>query len=132
VTEPVQRNETIRISSDGVYRGATIHIPFPLESSDFLKLTKVNSLLPIWAHAFFTGTIVFIITVFAKWADRKYFSGVEDVSGTELLTLAILVVFAVILEVLYLFLPSEKKRMVSKIESHFKVNTPIAAGFNNE
>lgn len=132
MAEPLERNETVRISSDGVYRGVTVHVPFPLESSDFLKLTKVNSLLPIWAHAFFTGTSVFIITVFAKWANHKYFSGIEEVSSTELLTLGILVVFALIFEGLYLCLPSEKKKTISRIESHFENNTPRAAGFRYE
>lgn len=127
-----QGNETIRISSDGLYRGATVHTPFPLENSDFLKLTKVNSLLPIWAHTFFTGTSVFSITVLAKWLNHKYFNGIETVSNTEGLTLLILIVLAVIFEALYIILPSDKKKTISRIEKHFSENKPKAAGFGNE
>ena len=127
-----QGNKTIRISSDGLYRGATVHTPFPLENSDFLKLTKVNSLLPIWAHTFFTGTSVFSITVLAKWINHKYLDGIETVSSTEVITLTILVALALAFEGLYLMLPSEKKVTIAKIAKHFKENTPKAAGFGNE
>ncbi len=109
-----------------------MHTPFPLENSDFLKLTKVNSLLPIWAHTFFTGTSVFSITVLAKWINHKYLNGIETVSNTEFLTLVILVVFALIFESLYMILPSEKKETVSKIKKHFEENKPKAAGFGND
>ncbi|WP_413189863.1 hypothetical protein [Psychrobacter sp. AT9] len=127
-----QSSKTIRISSDGLYRGATVHTPFPLENSDFLKLTKVNSLLPIWAHTFFTGTSVFSITVLAKWINHKYLNGIETVSSTEIITLVILVALALAFEGLYLMLPSEKKVTIAKIAKHFKENTPKAAGFGNE
>ena len=127
-----QGSKTIRISSDGLYRGATVHTPFPLENSDFLKLTKVNSLLPIWAHTFFTGTSVFSITVLAKWINHKYLDGIETVSSTEVITLTILVALALAFEGLYLMLPSEKKVTIAKIAKHFKENTPKAAGFGNE
>lgn len=128
----VARNETVKISGDGIYRGVTVHVPFPLEDSDFLKLTKVNSLLPIWAHAFFTGTSVFVIMVLAKWLDHKIFSGADAVSSTEWLTLSMLAVLAIIFEALYLLSPSEKKQTIKKIEKHFEVNKPKAAGFGNE
>ena len=127
-----QESKTIRISSDGLYRGATVHTPFPLENSDFLKLTKVNSLLPIWAHTFFTGTSVFCITILAKWINHKYFNGIETVSNTDWLTLVILIIFALIFEGLYMTLPSERKKTLLKIEKHFKENEPKAAGFGNE
>ncbi len=132
MSETTQRNETVKISRDGLYRGVTVHVPFPLENSDFLKLTKVNSLLPIWAHAFFTGTSVFVITVLAKWLNHEYYNGTDVVSNTEWLTLGILAVLALVFEGLYLWLPSEKKKTISKIEDHFEQNKPKAAGFGNE
>ncbi|MGI2788873.1 hypothetical protein [Vibrio fluvialis] len=132
MNQATQIGETVKISSDGLYRGVSVHVPFPLENSDFLKLTKVNSLLPIWAHAFFTGTSVFVITVIAKWIDNKYYSGPDAVSTTEWLTLGILALLALIFEALYLCLPSDKKKTISKIEEHFKSNIPKAAGFENE
>ncbi|WP_413616370.1 hypothetical protein MRB56_08740 [Halomonas cupida] len=130
--QQIDRDDTVKISSDGVYRGASVHIPYPLENSDFLKITKVNSLLPIWAHAFFTGTSVFVITVASKWINHKYFSGIENVSTTEVITLSILAALAVTFEGLYLLLPSEKKKTITKIKKHFKDNEPKAAGFNHE
>lgn len=132
LTESMQRNATVKISSDGIYRGVTVHVPFPLESSDFLKLTKINNLLTIWAHAFFTGTSVFVITILSKWLNNKYYNGIEVVSNTEWLTLVLLAILALIFEALYLWLPSEKKKTIEKIEDHFKNNTPKAAGFGND
>ena len=130
--QQIPRDETVKISSDGVFRVASVHMPYPLESSDFLKLTKVNSLLPIWAHTFFTGTSVFVITVASKWTSHKYFSGTEEVSTTEIITLITLVIFALTFEGLYLLLPSEKKRTIAKIKKHFEENEPKAAEFRND
>jgi hypothetical protein len=39
---------------------------------------------------------------------------------------------ALIFEGFYLWLPSEKKITIAKIERHFEVNEPKAAGFGNE
>lgn len=132
MAQQIPRNETVQISSDGLYRGVSVHIPYPLENSDFLKITKVNSLLPIWAHAFFTGTSVFVITITAKWINHNYFEGLETVSTTEIITLTILGIFALVFEGLYLFLPSEKKKTIAKISKHFEDNMPRAAGFNDD
>lgn len=132
MNQAMQRSETVKISSDGVYRGVSVHIPYPLESDEFLKLTKVNSLLPIWAHTFFTGTSLFLITVLSKWIDNRFFSGANTITSTEVITLSILVFLALIFEGLYLGLPSAKKNTLNKIEKHFEENRPKAAGFGNE
>ena len=132
MNQPIPRSETVQISSDGVYRGVSVHIPYPLESDEFLKLTKVNSLLPIWAHSFFTGTSLFLINVLSKWIDNKFFSGTNTIASSEVITLCILVVLAIILEALYLSLPSAKKDTLKKIEKHFEDNKPKAAGFGND
>lgn len=132
MSETIKRSETVTMSADGLYRGVTVHTPFPLEDSDFLRLTKVNSLLPIWAHTFFTGTSVFSITIFSKWFTHKYSDGAEIVTNTEWTTLKLLILCALVFEVLYLALPSEKKKVISKIKKHFEENKPKAAGFKHE
>ena len=132
MTKTKIQRETVRISTDGIYRGASVHIPYPLEHSDFLKLTKITSFVPIWAHSFFAGTSVFCLTVISKWIDNRYFNGHSNISSTELITLALLAFLAVIFEVLYFVLPSEKKKTIKKIEKHFEENLPQAAGFDND
>lgn len=127
-----QQNQTVRISADGLYRGVSVHTPYPLEDSDFLKITKVTSFIPIWAHSFFTGTAVFLITVFAKWLDNTYWGGTNDISKTEIITLCVLGVLALAFEAIYLCSPSEKKKTIAKIAKHFEDNKPKAAGFDHE
>ena len=132
MSEPKQQTQTVKISADGIYRGASVHTPYPLEESDYLKLTKVTSFVPIWAHTFFTGTAVFVLTVLAKWVDSKYFAGKNNISNTEWITLVILGVLAIIFEILNYFLPSDKKKTIEKIGKHFQEHKPKAAGFDNE
>jgi len=127
----IQR-DTVRIRADGIYRGVSVHIPYPLEHSDFLKLTKITNFVPIWAHSFFAGTSVFGLTIISKWIDNKYFNGSNNISNIEIITLVILAVLAVTFEVLYFILPSEKKKTIKKIEKHFEENLPQAAGFDND
>ncbi len=126
------QNDTVRISADGIYRGVSVHIPYPLEHSDFLKLTKITNFVPIWAHSFFAGTSVFGLTIISKWIDNRYFNGSNSITNIEIITLFILAVLAVVFEVLYFVLPSEKKKTIKKIEKHFAENLPQAAGFENE
>jgi hypothetical protein len=132
MTEEKQQTQTVQISADGIYRGASVHTPYPLEESDFLKITKVTSFIPIWAHTFFTGTAVFLITVVAKWLDNTYWRGTNDISKTEIITLSILGCLAVAFEALYICWPSDKKKTIVKISKHFEDHKPQAAGFDRE
>ncbi len=126
------QNDTVQISSDGIYRGVSVHIPYPLEYSDFLKLTKITNFVPIWAHSFFAGTGVFALTLVSKWIDNKYFHASNDITHIEIITLVLLIILAIIFEILYFTLPSEKDKTIKKIEKHFEENLPQAAGFENE
>ena len=87
---------TVRLPVDQLYTNVSIHTPYPLEESEFLRITKVISLVPIWAHALATGTAVFVITVVAKWLDKRFFNGVSEISNTDLITFAILTVITLI------------------------------------
>lgn len=126
--QPINQKQTVRLSADGIYRGASVHVPYPLELSDFQNLTKVTSLIPIWAHTFFTATAFFVFTVAAKWIDNKYFGGNSIISNTDIITLCILVLFAMCFEGLYFWFPSAKKNTIKKIEKHFEEHSPLAAG----
>jgi hypothetical protein len=127
-----KQTQTVKISADGIYRGVSVHTPYPLEESDYLKLTKVTSFVPIWAHTFFTGTAVFVLTVLAKWIDNQYFGGKNNISNTEFITLLILAILAIAFEILHYCVPSDKKKTIKKIDHHFQENKPKAAGFDNE
>jgi hypothetical protein len=132
MTEETQGNRTIRLSADGIYRGASVHMPYPLEDSDFLKITKVTSFIPIWAHTFFTGTAIFLITLIAKWLANTYWHGTNDISTMEIITLIILGMLALVFEVLYFCLPSDKKKTIAKISKYFDEHQPQAAGFGDD
>jgi hypothetical protein len=127
-----QQTQTVKISADGIYRGVSVHTPYPLEESDYLKLTKVTSFVPIWAHTFFTGTAVFVLTILAKWIDSRYFGGKSNISNTDIIALIILGILAIAFEILHYCLPSAKKETIKKIDQYFKENKPKAAGFDNE
>jgi H+/Cl- antiporter ClcA len=93
---------------------------FPLRDGDFLRLTKIHSFIAIWAHSFFAGTGVFLVTLVAKLVDHKYFSASTSVSTLEWITLVILLVLAIIFEIIYWKFPSEKRKTIEKIEEYFK------------
>jgi len=92
--------------------------PFLLHEGDFLRLTKLHSFISIWAHGLFAGTVVFLVTLAARFIDHRYFQG-SAITSFEWITLAILVAFVVILELLHLCLPTEKKKAIKKIRKHF-------------
>lgn len=90
-----------------------------LRDGDFLRLTKIHSFIAIWAHSFFAGTGVFLVTLVAKLLDNKYFETTSTVTNLEWITLAILIWLAIIFELIYWCAPSEKKKAIKKIEQYF-------------
>jgi hypothetical protein len=114
---PTKQKQTITVAKDEVV--CTEATPFLLHEADFLRLTKIHSFVSIWAHSFFAGTGVFLITVVAKLLDHKYFNGPAAVTSLEWITLCVLVVLAVIFELLHFLLPSDKKKTIKKIKQHF-------------
>ena len=111
-TEPIviPRNEVVK----------TLETPYLLHDGDFLRLTKIHSFVAIWAHSFFAGTGVFLVTLCAKLIDHKYFSSATSVSVLEWITLAILIAFAIIFELIYWWAPSEKKKTMKRIEAFYR------------
>lgn len=111
-TEPIviNRNEVVQ----------TRETPYLLLDGDFLRLTKIHSFVAIWAHSFFAGTGVFLVTLAAKLIDHKYFSSTTSVSTLEWITLGILIVLTVIFEFINWFVPSEKKKTMKQIEAFFE------------
>ena len=118
--QPIERTETMV-----VHRDAVIHTQqrvYKLRSDEFLKLTRIPSVLAIWAHGFFAGTGVFALTVFSRWIERKYFGGQSQIDQWEWILLALLVVLVILLEILVYKWPSERKKITKKIEGYFDDN----------
>lgn len=112
------KTEPIVINRDEVVQ--TRETPYLLHDGDFLRLTKIPSFVAIWAHSFFAGTGVFLVTLIAKLIDHKYFGSTTSVSTLEWITLGILIVLAIIFELINWCVPSEKRQIMTRIEAFFK------------
>ena len=110
-TEPVviDRNDVVK----------TADPKYLLGDGDFLRLTKIHSFIAIWAHSFFAGTGVFLVTLVAKLVNHNYFDAQTSPSTLDWITLVILTVLAIIFEWIYWKMPSEKKKTIKKIEVFF-------------
>lgn len=112
-----QRKEPIQIDRETVV--TMRHVTFPLRQDQFLRLTKIHSFVAIWAHSFFAGTGVFLVTIAARLIDKHAFSGTSTVSSLEWVTLGILGTLVLVFEGINYCLPSEKKKMAKTIQEHF-------------
>jgi len=111
------RQVPIQVDRDSVV--TMLHVTFPLRQHQFVRLTKVPSFLGIWAHSFFAGTGVFLVTIVARLVDHKYFDGTSSVSSLEWITLGILSILVVVFEAINFFVPSERKKMTLQIQLYF-------------
>lgn len=111
------RSETIVVDRDDVVQ--TVANPYLLRYHEFQSLTKIPSFLAIWAHSFFAGTGVFLVTICARLIDKNFLNGSASVSNWEWITLGFLVVLVLILEGLNFILPSKKKSTEKRIQEHF-------------
>ena len=112
-----KRHKPITVPRDTVIK--TEEAPFLLREEDFLRLTKIHGFVSIWAHTFFAGTGVFLVTLIAKLVDNKFFGAPNGVTSFDWITLSILTVLVVAFEGLHLWLPSEKKKIMRRIQKHF-------------
>ncbi len=112
-----QRNEPIIVSRDDVVQ--TQRNPYLLHHHELLQLTKIHSFLAIWAHSFFAGTGVFLVTIIARLVDNRYFEGTSVISRLEWIILGILVLVVLVFEGVVWFAPSAKKKTIKKIQGHF-------------
>ena len=118
MTTPDQpRKEPIQLDRDAVV--TMQHVTFSLRQHQFLLLTKVPSFIGIWAHSFFAGTGVFLVTIIARSIDSRFFGGASAVSSLEWITLGILCILVLIFEVINFCVPSEKKKMTQHIQWYF-------------
>lgn len=111
------RREPIQVNRDAVV--TMQHVTFPLQQHQFLRLTKIPSFVGIWAHSFFAGTGVFLVTIVARLIDARYFNGASTVSSLEWITLGILGLLVLIFEGINFSIPSERQKMVRAIQSYF-------------
>jgi len=111
------RKEPIQVDRDAVV--TMQHVTFSLRQDQFLRLTKVPSFVGIWAHSFFAGTGVFLVTIVARFIDARFFGGISTVSSLEWITLGILCVLVLIFEAINFCVPSERKKMTRLIQSYF-------------
>ena len=95
------------------------HVTFPLRQDQFLRLTKIHSFVAIWAHSFFAGTSVFLVTIAARLIDKSAFNSTSSVSSLEWVTLGILGVLVLVFEGINYWWPSEKKKMAKTIQECF-------------
>ncbi len=64
-----QRTESYRVTRGELLSGRR---PYHLEEADFLRLTKIVSFLPIWAHTLLAGTGIYLLNLAARLLDEYW------------------------------------------------------------
>jgi H+/Cl- antiporter ClcA len=109
-------------SEPQVYEAAEVFVfetPFSLRGEDFLRLTKIPSYFPIWAHTLTSGAFLYFLKLGADhWVSVRTESQ-SPVSEADWWFAGFLAVFVVVLQIVNFFLPSERKETISRIKKHF-------------
>jgi membrane associated rhomboid family serine protease len=106
---------------------ATIQAEFPLTDGDYLRLKNGKPVTLALANGVCFAVIGFAFGLLPKLLSN-FSDKPEALSKYEWIALAIGIVITILLYVIGLFLPNERKTMARKIEEHFK-NSPRARAF---
>lgn len=97
----------------------SVHRPFQLRDADFLRLTKVPSYFPIWAHTVTAGSVIYVLTLFAQYVESRISSIPSPLTLADGLFVLFLALLVIVLQIVNRWWPNEKKRLEKKIQQHF-------------
>lgn len=116
---------TTTIPVHGLLSGASIgtwQADYPLTAIDFEYIKNGKPITFDWAISLFLTTVGFGLSVFAKYASQ--FTGVQqEIYDGEWIALSVGVSLSVLLYLIGLLLPNNRREVMRTIEKHFK-NSP--------
>lgn len=122
--ENQQITETVPVH--GLVSGAqmgTWQADYQLTALDFEHLKNGKPITFAWAQSLFLATLGFSLSIAGKGAAANFFGAQQEILVGEYITLCIGFAISVVLYVIGLFFPNEKKRVMTEIKNHFK-NAP--------
>jgi len=95
---------------------------YPLEKSDHIILTKIRSVWSFWIHSILMCAITLFLIIAGKYVYSLILNQAPDIEKWELISIGIALIFALILKVISHRCPDEKKKLIKKIDEHFKTS----------
>ena len=100
-------------------------MPYRLSELDFRILTKPHNKLDTLAFAFLTGAAIALINAVTKlWLPDV------EVSLAELVAPGAIAAVGILLYMVGRLVPNEHRRLLKKIEDHFKANPSVGASMD--
>jgi hypothetical protein len=102
---------------------ATLQAAFPLNEADFLRLKGGPPATSAAAALLFSGGVGYAISLGPK-IEATLFGGSDQLSSGEVRTMIAVAVISLVLYGAGWLLPNEKRRILRRIEAHFRESTP--------
>jgi hypothetical protein len=111
----------------GTPRDCYVQLPYRLSELEFWILTKTRNKLDTFAFAFLTGAAIALINATTKlWLHDPD----VGISPAELFAPLAIAIVGVLIYAIGRLLPNDQRRLVAKIENHFKQNPSIGASMD--
>jgi hypothetical protein len=95
---------------------------YPLREVDFFHIKNGKPITYFWANGILLTTFGFGLNLLAKWYSQAN-NEISQITNGEWIAFGCGVTFSVILYIIGLRVPNERKKVMNDIESHFK-NAP--------
>jgi hypothetical protein len=104
---------------------------YSLNAQEFNEITKSDHPMKSWALSLGLGAVIPLLIYTGKHFYHKAEPSSPEVEGWEWFSVVLILIFSLGLWVLALALPSKKKKIISKINSHFEEQSSIFASNKN-
>jgi hypothetical protein len=102
---------------------ATLQAAFPLTEADFLRLKGGPPATSATAALLFSGGVGYAISLGPK-IEATFLGGSEQLSAGEIRTMLAVTAISILLYLAGLLMPNDKRRMLKRIEAHFRDSAP--------
>jgi len=124
MTEQIYKDKVITqtVLADDLLTGTSVGTwqeDYPLREVDFVHIKHGKPITYIWATSILLTTFGFGLNLLAKWYSQTN-NEISQITNGEWIAFGCGVFFSVILYVIGLMLPNERKKVMNNIESHFK------------
>lgn len=93
---------------------------YPLEESDFIILTKTRSGWSFLMYGILMCAGALFLSVAGKYINSLISKQATDIKSWELIAIGVALVIVLILKVISIFCPDDRKKLLKKIGVHFK------------
>lgn len=94
--------------------------PYWLEEKDYVILTKIKSGLSFWAYGILICSFGLFLVVAGRYIDSLISKQPTDIKNWELITLGLTFLIGLLLKLLSIWCPDDRKKLLKKIGEHFK------------